>query len=88
MKVAIRDHGKGIPPHLIKQVLRGSETFGKLSGNGLGLSHARRSVEEWGESIAIRSQVGEGTIVTIEMPRYYSSEAPRGAGYSKQKLDL
>jgi two-component system, sporulation sensor kinase D len=37
------------------------------SGSGLGLAISRRLVESWGASIAIASEPGHGTLVTLIM---------------------
>jgi len=48
-------------------------SFGKTesasSGNGLGLSYAFTQVEAWGGGISVSSEIGQGTIVSIQLPR-------------------
>jgi signal transduction histidine kinase len=50
----------------------------KTTGTGLGLPIARRNVELNGGSIEVRSAKGEGTTVTLRLPRTESvkSRAP------------
>lgn len=74
VKIIVQDDGKGIPDHLLQKVVERGGTYGKKNGNGLGLSHARETVEAWGGSFHIESTVGEGTCITLEIPRV---EAPR-----------
>jgi signal transduction histidine kinase len=48
------------------------------SGTGLGLAICRRLVEGWGGSITVKSEVGEGTEVTITLT---AKGAPSGGGF-------
>jgi signal transduction histidine kinase len=65
----ITDDGKGIPADMLERVVQRGGTYGKASGNGLGLSHARTTVLNWGGSFNISSQVGKGTRVTLILTR-------------------
>ncbi|MGK5085139.1 HAMP domain-containing sensor histidine kinase [Bdellovibrionota bacterium FG-1] len=67
--IKVRDTGKGIPAEVLAKLGQRGETHGKSDGNGLGLYHARTQCEAWDGSLAMTSQVGEGTIVTITLPR-------------------
>jgi signal transduction histidine kinase len=64
----IGDTGKGIPAAILAKLGQKGETHGKAGGTGLGLYHARTSVESWGGKLDIHSVVGKGTTVTIELP--------------------
>jgi hypothetical protein len=44
-------------------------SHGKTGGTGLGLYHARTTVEGWGGTFKIGSEPGKGTTVRIELPR-------------------
>lgn len=66
--VTVRDNGKGIPPEILPKLGRRGETHGKAGGSGLGLYHARSSVESWGGSLEIASEPGQGTITTVVLP--------------------
>ncbi len=69
VSVVIRDTGKGMAPELIAKLgLRGA-TWGKSDGTGLGLHHAKTSVEKWGGQLEVESEVGKGTSITIHLPR-------------------
>ena len=71
--VSIRDNGKGIP----KEVLSKLGTRGlshEKDGTGLGIHHARETIENLGGQLQIESEVGVGTSITITIPR---SETPK-----------
>lgn len=67
--LAISDNGKGIPPEILAKLGKKGETHGKAGGSGLGLFHARTMVESWGGSLTITSAPGQGTTVTIKLPK-------------------
>lgn len=63
----ISDKGCGIPENLIQKVFIPFFTS-KETGHGMGLACTARIVGEHGGQIAIDSQVGEGTTVTVTFP--------------------
>ncbi len=73
IQVVISDNGKGIPAQIISQLGTMGFSHGKEnqkgSGNGLGLYHAKTTVEKFGGQLMIQSNPGLGTIITIELPR-------------------
>ena len=74
----VQDNGKGIPENLISQVGVKGITFGKSgkrSGNGLGVWHAKPTIESAGGSFHILSKEGHGTQVLLSLP--LSSESQR-----------
>ncbi len=66
--IIVRDNGRGIPSDTLAKLGNRGETHGKAGGSGLGLYHARTSVESWGGRLMIESKVGAGTAVTISLP--------------------
>lgn len=68
----VEDHGLGIPaaalPRLFERFQRAANV-GATQGTGLGLVGVRRIVEEHGGRVDIHSQEGQGTTVTIRLPR-------------------
>jgi anti-sigma regulatory factor (Ser/Thr protein kinase) len=68
IKLAIQDNGKGIPSEVLERVGSRGYSFEKNQGSGLGLFHARSSVEAWGGSLDIKSKLGSGTTVTLSIP--------------------
>jgi signal transduction histidine kinase len=66
--IAVSDNGKGIPEDVLVKIGNRGETHGKTGGSGLGLFHARTTVEAWGGSLHMDSKQGKGTTVTIRLP--------------------
>ncbi len=75
----VSDNGKGIPAGILAKLGQKGETHGKAGGTGLGLYHARTTVEGWGGSLKIDSKPGAGTVVTIELPAIEAAAAPGAA---------
>jgi signal transduction histidine kinase len=76
--VAVEDNGKGMNEKTQKQIFDPFFTTKRASGGtGLGLPIAYRIVEEHGGHIGVKSQVGEGTTFTVEIP---IREQPAAAG--------
>jgi len=65
--VRIVDTGCGISPEHLKQIFDPFFTT-KDYGTGLGLTNAKRLVEENGGQLAIHSQEGKGTEVVLRLP--------------------
>jgi signal transduction histidine kinase len=69
--LVVQDGGIGIPaqdlPHVFERFYRASNATG-LEGTGLGLAGVRQIVEQHGGSIAIESDEGRGTRVTVRLP--------------------
>lgn len=64
----IIDDGAGIPADILPTLAQRGVTVGKDAGSGLGLYHARTTVEGWGGSFEIASTVGVGTTITLRLP--------------------
>ncbi len=68
--LTISDTGAGIEPDVLPQIFRAFFTTKPVDrGTGLGLSTAKRLVEEWGGSISVESQVGKGARFSLRLPR-------------------
>lgn len=77
----IEDHGEGIDPaalpHVFDRFYRGDPSrTSSTGGTGLGLAIAKAVVERGGGSIALASQPGHGTTVTLHLPLAKEIEDP------------
>ncbi len=66
------DDGKGIPQHIMAKLGERGVSFGKESstnsGSGLGVFHAKSSVEKWKGQFTIESKENHGTTIRIFLP--------------------
>ena len=71
--LSVRDHGVGIPPHELKRVFRRFYRVpnrSQVKGTGLGLFIVRSIAKKHGGRVFAQSQgEGQGTTVTLELPR-------------------
>ena len=68
------DTGAGIPPEVLPKIFEPFfTTKSPDKGTGLGLSQAYGFVQQSGGGIAVRSQVGRGTRVTLYLPRSHAA---------------
>jgi signal transduction histidine kinase len=72
-RVMFQDHGVGIPkadlPHVFDRFYRGDPSRARSTGGfGLGLAIAKALVEAYGGAIAVDSEPGVGTRMTVELP--------------------
>ena len=67
--IEVRDNGQGIPAEILPQLMRKGATFKKKSGSGLGLYHAKMTIEAWNGNIDLSSMPGQGTALRITLPR-------------------
>lgn len=65
--IRVEDDGHGMDPHMCRRAFEPFLTT-KSKGTGLGLSICEKIVEMHGGSIALASQPGRGTIVTVTLP--------------------
>ncbi len=70
--LSVRDHGVGIDTRNIGEI-GAYKQFNRdrleQQGSGLGLAIARQMIELYGGRLAIESEIGVGTTVTMELPR-------------------
>lgn len=75
LRIRVEDDGPGIPSAILAKLGARGETHGKEDGAGLGLFHARRTVEAWGGSLELASEPGKGTTATLVLPRVAAPSA-------------
>jgi signal transduction histidine kinase len=70
--LSVEDNGIGIPaadlPHTFERFHRAANVADRFPGTGLGLAGARQIVEQHGGTIAVTSEEGKGTTVTVRLP--------------------
>ena len=66
--IRITDHGCGITPEHLSRIWQPFFTTKGEEGTGLGLDICKRIIEGHGGKISCESQVGSGTMFTIELP--------------------
>ena len=71
--VSVQDTGFGISPedlpHIFDRFYRGERSRNRgYGGAGLGLAIAKRMIEQMGGTIAVESELGEGSMFTITLP--------------------
>ena len=84
--IRIEDTGVGIDSVSLKRLFRpyyqaSAGTAGKFGGTGLGLTISRQLVELMGGTIALESELGKGTVVSVRIP----CEAHAGFDHAKEK---
>jgi len=76
VELVFRDGGAGIPPHVIDRVFDPFFSTKDVGhGTGLGLYLVHQIVEQNGGTIRVESTVGEGTTVTLRLPRIEAASA-------------
>jgi two-component system cell cycle sensor histidine kinase PleC len=88
VKIYVEDTGAGIPPEALARIGRPFEQLDTpledgMRGSGLGLAIARSLVELHGGTLRIRSVVGAGTSVRVQLP----IKAPRMAVVYPDEMD-
>jgi signal transduction histidine kinase len=66
--VKVVDNGRGMSAEVLQSVRSVGGSFGKSTGQGLGLTHARSCLARWGGALHIQSIECEGTEVRVVLP--------------------
>ncbi|NBX81971.1 ATP-binding protein [bacterium] len=64
-RIWVKDNGSGVSPDLISKLGNRGFSFGKKNGHGLGVSHAKATVERAGGTFQIVSPEAQGTTVIL-----------------------
>lgn len=67
--ITVKDNGAGIPKEILSKIGKFGVSYGKTGGLGLGLYHAKNTIESWGGKFEIESELGAGTTNKIYLPR-------------------
>ena len=72
VRIVVSDNGPGIESKMQARLFDSFARFGRSvdgEASGLGLPLARQFIEAHGGSVSLISEPGQGTVVTIELPR-------------------
>jgi signal transduction histidine kinase len=67
VQVIIADNGKGISHEVLHKIGNHGFSYDKPNGNGLGISYAKKRLNEWGGDFSVSSQLGQGTMVSLTL---------------------
>ncbi|HPI39367.1 MAG TPA: HAMP domain-containing sensor histidine kinase [Pseudobdellovibrionaceae bacterium] len=70
--ISIVDNGKGIPKSILERLGEKGITYGKTtpnSGSGLGIYHAKKTVESFNGKFQVESTEGNGTTIQLIIPK-------------------
>jgi len=83
IRIIFEDSGRGMTPDQVEQLF---EPFSNSTsgGTGLGLSIVYQIIRDHGGTINVRSSEGEGTVITIELPRK-ARTTPQSEGISAEE---
>ena len=77
VRICVIDDGAGMPPDIAARVFEPFFTTKPIGeGTGLGLSMVFGCVNQSGGQVGLKSAPGQGTTVSIELPRCHGSVAP------------
>jgi len=72
LRIQVGDTGPGISPEMVQRLFSPFDRLGaeatNVQGTGLGLALSKGLVEAMGGSLDVESQVGSGSLFTIELP--------------------
>jgi CheY-like chemotaxis protein len=76
VRISVTDNGDGIPAEKINRLFvpfdRLDAEKSTIEGTGLGLALSKRLMDAMGGTLSVRSEVGQGSTFTIELPRAIS----------------
>jgi len=69
-RIDVKDNGKGISEADLSAIFKKGASFGKIDGNGLGLSYAQEKISSWGGEIKVESILNVGTKFCLLLPAF------------------
>lgn len=69
IKFEVKDNGIGLEEEKLKKIFQKGFTSGKSKGSGIGLWHAKKSIESHGGKFIVESELGVGTNINIYIPK-------------------
>jgi anti-sigma regulatory factor (Ser/Thr protein kinase) len=72
IKLIISDNGKGIPREILDKLGNYGMSHDKKNGSGLGVYHAKNTIEKLSGRLSIVSELNKGTDVTLTIPKSYA----------------
>jgi two-component system sensor histidine kinase PilS (NtrC family) len=87
VRLIFEDTGRGMSPEHVEQLF---EPFSNSTsgGTGLGLSIVYQIIRDHNGTINVRSSEGEGTVITVELPRDSSGLSANGADSASHLADF
>ena len=67
-RIVVEDNGCGVVTSLIPRLFQEGATFGKVGGTGLGLYHAKRTLDAWKGTISCEPRAEGGTRFLLTLP--------------------
>jgi signal transduction histidine kinase len=81
LEIAVGDTGVGIPDdereHIFERFYRGRNNTPECTGTGLGLAIVQELIAQHGGRVALKSQVGQGSVFVLQFPLAQSIDASR-----------
>ena len=75
VELTVTDDGAGIPADVLPRIFE-PQFSTRSKGTGLGLAIVQRVVRAWGGSVAVDSEVGTGTKVSVQLRVWDDAESP------------
>lgn len=69
LQVLVSDNGAGMDKEMIETIFS-PFVSSKQGGTGLGLPFVKKTITEYGGSVAVSSELGKGTVFCLTIPRY------------------
>ena len=92
MLIDVADTGKGIAEEQKEKLFESFQRLDEsavhnIEGTGLGLSIVKRLLDMMGGSISVESEVGKGSVFSIDIPQEIVSKEPVGEIFAKKNSD-